>query len=222
MYCECKLSVGGTCRNAASTPEVVDYISQGCRKLMHVGHSSDLVQRALPLEFFPSSDWFFSLSWPSLPSSAFLFVPLLLFLTLTTVALAPRPRFATWPFATVQSVESLLMAYLLKIKWRSCQRCPNKSMKRIQWTANRNKTHLLRSRESIISHCFSRRAFVALLPAWLSSSSLWVSSLTFCSLTTRDSGATADSGMEVSMAAFCMSINRLLIFQTILTKRASA
>jgi hypothetical protein len=101
------------------------------------------------------------------------------------------------------------------------------SMKRIRCTVEWKMTHLFRSRESIISRCFSRRAFVAPLPACVSSSSRLVpmgvqSVLAFRSPTTRDVGATATSGMDALMAAFCMSTNSLLIFLTTLTKSVSA
>ena len=101
-----------------------------------------------------------------------------------------------------------------------------KSTKRTRRTVRTIDTYLLRSSESIISRCFSRRALVASLPASSSSSSILISTGFQAvfegsrSLSTLDVGATVASGIVAPMASFCVSINRLLIFLTTFTNSA--
>lgn len=83
---------------------------------------------------------------------------------------------------------------------------------------------MLKFRESIISLCFSRRAFVASFPASANSSSRLVSNgcqESVLAVSKRGAAMAGACGIEAPITAFWMSVKRLLIFRMTLTNRAS-
>lgn len=177
------------------------------KRSKHVG-VTDLVQCASALELFPSSGGLFVLI---LSLATFLQFPLCATCdtlnadhcgTATTADISDL-AFRSTPICGIV-VDSISVN---NKKGHSRQRCPSMSMKRVRWTLNITKIYLLRSRESIISRCFSRKAFVASLPACVSSSSRLISTgfqsgLLFCSPSTRGASAGGASGIEAPIAAF--------------------